>query len=92
MYLRDDYGVKRQRVSGTDGGEQSQFSPGKSNRENPPCNTLFIGNLSEGVSKQELEGLFGHQQVGSGAIRLYIFVATFMHVLTCCMHKMFVKL
>lgn len=72
MYLRDDYGAKRQRVSGTDGGELSQFSPGKGNRENPPCNTLFIGNLSEGVSKQELEGLFGHQQVGPQSARAHL--------------------
>lgn len=28
-------------------------------QDNPPCNTLFIGNLGDSVSEAELRGLFG---------------------------------
>lgn len=31
-------------------------------KDNPPCNTLFIGNLGDTVSDAELKGLFGSQQ------------------------------
>ncbi len=27
-------------------------------KDNPPCNTLFIGNLSESTNEDELRGLF----------------------------------
>lgn len=27
-------------------------------KDNPPCNTLFIGNLGENVNEEELRGLF----------------------------------
>eukprot|EP01024_Parvocaulis_polyphysoides_P025182 TRINITY_DN22_c0_g1_i1.p5 TRINITY_DN22_c0_g1~~TRINITY_DN22_c0_g1_i1.p5 ORF type:complete len:191 (+),score=29.91 TRINITY_DN22_c0_g1_i1:98-670(+) len=30
-------------------------------RDNPPCNTLFIGNLSDNVDENELRGLFSAQ-------------------------------
>eukprot|EP01025_Chloroclados_australasicus_P056513 TRINITY_DN6_c2_g1_i2.p2 TRINITY_DN6_c2_g1~~TRINITY_DN6_c2_g1_i2.p2 ORF type:complete len:321 (-),score=39.23 TRINITY_DN6_c2_g1_i2:2756-3718(-) len=30
-------------------------------RDNPPCNTLFIGNLSDNVDENELRGLFSQQ-------------------------------
>ncbi|GAB2250004.1 hypothetical protein Droror1_Dr00013363 [Drosera rotundifolia] len=30
-------------------------------KDNPPCNTLFIGNLGEGVIEEELRGLFSVQ-------------------------------
>eukprot|EP00898_Chlorokybus_atmophyticus_P006500 jgi/Chlat1/6851/Chrsp51S06534 len=38
-------------------------------KDNPPCNTLFIGNLSESVSEQELRGLFA-TQVGYRQIKI----------------------
>ena len=28
-------------------------------KDNPPCNTLFVGNLGDGVSEAELRQLFG---------------------------------
>lgn len=43
---------------------QLQFRPvggGKGEKDNPPCNTLFIGNLTEGVSEDELNHVFGKQ-------------------------------
>jgi hypothetical protein len=30
-------------------------------KDNPPCNTLFIGNLGEAVNETELRGLFSRQ-------------------------------
>ena len=36
-------------------------------RDNPPCNTLFIGNLGDRVSEAELRGLFSHQVGWGGA-------------------------
>eukprot|EP01026_Neomeris_dumetosa_P048395 TRINITY_DN4188_c0_g1_i1.p1 TRINITY_DN4188_c0_g1~~TRINITY_DN4188_c0_g1_i1.p1 ORF type:complete len:172 (+),score=20.65 TRINITY_DN4188_c0_g1_i1:100-615(+) len=30
-------------------------------RDNPPCNTLFVGNLSDNVDENELRGLFSAQ-------------------------------
>jgi len=27
-------------------------------KDNPPCNTLFIGNLGENINEDELRGLF----------------------------------
>jgi hypothetical protein len=30
-------------------------------KDNPPCNTLFIGNLGEAVNETELRGLFSGQ-------------------------------
>lgn len=41
-----------------------QFRPMGGNvaeKDNPPCNTLFIGNLTEGVSEDELNEVFGKQ-------------------------------
>ncbi|CAD7703351.1 unnamed protein product [Ostreobium quekettii] len=64
MYLREDACAKRPRAAG--GPEvapvaPTAYAPVTNNRDNPPCNTLFIGNLSDAVSKQELEALFAHQ-------------------------------
>lgn len=27
-------------------------------KDNPPCNTLFIGNLGENINEEEVRGLF----------------------------------
>lgn len=37
------------------------FAPVTNTKDNPPCNTLFIGNLGDMVSEAELKGLFGSQ-------------------------------
>lgn len=65
MYLRDDQSTKRPRVSAYEvtGVTPQGYAPVTNNRDNPPCNTLFIGNLSDTVRRLELEGLFAHQPV-----------------------------
>lgn len=35
------------------------YAPVKNEMDNPPCNTLFIGNLGEGVDENELRAVFG---------------------------------
>ena len=37
------------------------YAPITNTRDNPPCNTLFIGNLSENVNEAELRALFSAQ-------------------------------
>lgn len=37
------------------------YVPINNQHDNPPCNTLFIGNLGDNVSEAELRGLFTHQ-------------------------------
>lgn len=37
------------------------YAPVTNVGDNPPCNTLFIGNLSDTVDEGELRGLFAHQ-------------------------------
>eukprot|EP00878_Enallax_costatus_P016607 GHUV01017425.1.p1 GENE.GHUV01017425.1~~GHUV01017425.1.p1 ORF type:complete len:239 (+),score=59.96 GHUV01017425.1:155-871(+) len=69
-------GAKRMRTTGgyTGGGGGSSYSGGAGSRaptgvyapvsntkDNPPCNTLFIGNLSDNVDEGELQGLFSTQ-------------------------------
>ncbi|MCO5575399.1 hypothetical protein L7F22_029200 [Adiantum nelumboides] len=39
----------------------SGYAPIQNNKDNPPCNTLFIGNLGESTSEAELRGLFSGQ-------------------------------
>ncbi|MCO5581211.1 hypothetical protein L7F22_035089 [Adiantum nelumboides] len=39
----------------------SGYAPIQNNKDNPPCNTLFIGNLGESTSETELRGLFSGQ-------------------------------
>eukprot|EP00878_Enallax_costatus_P012860 GHUV01013428.1.p1 GENE.GHUV01013428.1~~GHUV01013428.1.p1 ORF type:complete len:205 (+),score=45.62 GHUV01013428.1:76-690(+) len=71
-------GAKRMRTTGgyTGGGGGSSYSGGAGSRaptgvyapvsntkDNPPCNTLFIGNLSDNVDEGELQGLFSTQPV-----------------------------
>lgn len=34
------------------------YVPVNNTKDNPPCNTLFIGNLSESTNEDELRGLF----------------------------------
>jgi hypothetical protein len=37
------------------------FAPVTNANDNPPCSTLFTGNLGDSVSEAELRGLFGNQ-------------------------------
>jgi hypothetical protein len=37
------------------------YAPVKNEKDNPPCNTLFIGNLGESVNENELRCAFGPQ-------------------------------
>ena len=75
MYIREDPSVKRGRYEAPypgysqpapyapsyQGQRASSYAPITNTRDNPPCNTLFIGNLSESVSEAELRTLFGSQ-------------------------------
>ncbi|KAJ9693476.1 hypothetical protein PVL29_012310 [Vitis rotundifolia] len=36
----------------------SSYVPVQNTKDNPPCNTLFIGNLGENINEEELRGLF----------------------------------
>ncbi|XP_020523689.1 RNA-binding protein with multiple splicing 2 isoform X2 [Amborella trichopoda] len=37
------------------------YAPVQNMKDNPPCNTLFIGNLGENIVEEELRGLFAGQ-------------------------------
>ncbi|KAJ7952026.1 putative RNA-binding protein with multiple splicing [Quillaja saponaria] len=39
----------------------SSYVPIQNTKDNPPCNTLFIGNLGENINEEELRGLFNRQ-------------------------------
>ncbi|KAK4802217.1 hypothetical protein SAY86_000420 [Trapa natans] len=39
----------------------SSYQPVQNTKDNPPCNTLFIGNLGENINEEELRGLFSSQ-------------------------------
>ena len=39
------------------------YAPVSNSGDNPPCNTLFVGNLSDGVNEGELQALFSSQPV-----------------------------
>ncbi|GLU17455.1 hypothetical protein SLE2022_338210 [Rubroshorea leprosula] len=39
----------------------SSYVPVQNIKDNPPCNTLFIGNLGENINEEELRGLFSAQ-------------------------------
>ncbi|KAJ6892737.1 hypothetical protein NC651_025829 [Populus alba x Populus x berolinensis] len=39
----------------------SSYVPVQNTKDNPPCNTLFIGNLGENINEDELRGLFSVQ-------------------------------
>ncbi|XP_044486515.1 RNA-binding protein with multiple splicing 2-like [Mangifera indica] len=39
----------------------SSYVPIQNTKDNPPCNTLFIGNLGENINEEELRGLFSVQ-------------------------------
>lgn len=41
------------------------YAPVSNTRDNPPCNTLFIGNLGDAVQEADLHVLFGHQPVSA---------------------------
>eukprot|EP00850_Spirogloea_muscicola_P018230 SM000165S02191 [mRNA] locus=s165:73145:75570:- [translate_table: standard] len=39
----------------------SGYAPVQNTKDNPPCNTLFIGNLGESTNEAEIRGLFENQ-------------------------------
>ncbi|EPS67740.1 hypothetical protein M569_07031 [Genlisea aurea] len=39
----------------------SNYVPVQNDKDNPPCNTLFIGNLGENINEDELRGIFSSQ-------------------------------
>ncbi|KAM3379958.1 RNA-binding protein with multiple splicing 2 [Capsicum galapagoense] len=39
----------------------SSYAPVQNTKDNPPCNTLFIGNLGENINEEELRGLISGQ-------------------------------
>ncbi|KAG5016436.1 hypothetical protein JHK82_022094 [Glycine max] len=39
----------------------STYVPVQNTKDNPPCNTLFIGNLGENINEEEVRGLFSVQ-------------------------------
>ncbi|KAG2720841.1 hypothetical protein I3760_02G052800 [Carya illinoinensis] len=39
----------------------NNYVPVQNAKDNPPCNTLFIGNLGENINEEELRGLFSVQ-------------------------------
>nr|XP_043617298.1 LOW QUALITY PROTEIN: cell wall integrity protein scw1 [Erigeron canadensis] len=39
----------------------STYMPVQNTKDNPPCNTLFIGNLGEKINEEELRGIFSLQ-------------------------------
>ncbi|KAL8217337.1 hypothetical protein R6Q57_020710 [Mikania cordata] len=39
----------------------SSYMPIQNTKDNPPCNTLFIGNLGENINEEDLRGLFSMQ-------------------------------
>ena len=45
------------------GGGPVGYAPVSNTRDNPPCNTLFVGNLGDAVLEADLQALFGAQQV-----------------------------
>lgn len=40
------------------------YAPISNTKDNPPCNTLFIGNLGDGVNEAEIRGLFRCAKAG----------------------------
>jgi hypothetical protein len=40
-----------------------QYAVVSNTKDNPPCNTLFIGNLGDTVDEAELNGIFASQPV-----------------------------
>ena len=75
MYIKDDSAAKRTRTVGAYGGASSYgappapgrpvgYAPVSNVKDNPPCNTLFVGNLGDTVDEGELTALFSTQPVG----------------------------
>jgi hypothetical protein len=51
------------------GGGPVGYAPVSNTRDNPPCNTLFIGNLGDAVQEADLHVLFGGQPVRRSSLR-----------------------
>lgn len=60
MYVREDRPTKmfRAEPSAPQGHGGPAYSPVDRNSDNPPCDTLFVGNLPPNVSEEEVEGYF----------------------------------
>lgn len=60
MYVRDDRPAKSFRTEAPppQGPGGSPYTPVDRNSDNPPCDTLFVGNLPPHVSEEEVEGFF----------------------------------
>jgi hypothetical protein len=76
MYIKENPANKRTRTSGGYTGASSYgapappgkpigYAPVSNVKDNPPCNTLFVGNLGDTVDEQELTGLFSSQPVST---------------------------
>ena len=75
MYIREDPSAKRSRVAGGysappygggpagGSGRPVGYAPINNTKDNPPCNTLFVGNLGDNVDEGELRSLVGAQPV-----------------------------
>lgn len=60
-------GAGSQAGGGSAGGGPVGYAPVSNTRDNPPCNTLFVGNLGDAVQEADLQALFGGQPVRTGA-------------------------
>jgi len=49
------------------GGGSYSHGAAQNAKDNAPCNTLFVGNLSDAVVESELHGLFGVQPVSNSS-------------------------
>lgn len=60
MYVREDRPTKvfRTEAPAPQGPGGSPYTPVDRNSDNPPCDTLFVGNLPPHVSEEEVEGFF----------------------------------
>eukprot|EP00892_Ulva_mutabilis_P003480 jgi/Ulvmu1/1503/UM011_0233.1 len=60
MYVREDRPSKmyRSEAPPPQGPGGSPYAPVDRNSDNPPCDTLFVGNLPPHVSEEEVEGFF----------------------------------
>ncbi len=60
------------------------YAPVTNTKDNPPCNTLFIGNLSEHTSEDELRGIFQDQP---GAVSGFLVWRRLLVVAGCWLHN-----
>lgn len=61
-----DYSLPRGPAVAGGGPPAPRTGGGLQAHDNPPCNTLFVGNLGPGVTETELRQVFSVQPVGGG--------------------------